>query len=327
MKTNKFAIVVLLSMFFTLPIGAQDANYSEWYLRRPDTQIYVRETGKGKDTVIVVHGGFGANHDYMLDSLKGLENKYRFVLFDQRGSLLSQTPREGLTFEKLVDDINGLIKELNVGKVKLFCHSMGTLVCMDYVSRYPDTVSNVVLAGAVFSKSESQKDLFGEREDWQIEELQNREAVQKLLKPYQDKLTKAGIKEINSYADFQKSGLTSREATDMWRIKFASVNIFHVERFNLMRGGKAYYSGYAANMIVPTVNWKYDYRKALSDNGKTTLIQGDRDFIDFDAAEHFKLLKDFPKVRIKLIKNAGHGIWIDAPLEFRKTVDAALQRK
>lgn len=327
MKILKLTVLSLVLCSFALSLRAQEANYSEWYLRRPDTQIYVRETGTGKDTVIVVHGGFGANHDYMIDSLKGLENKYRFVLFDQRGSLLSQTPREGLTFEKLVDDINALVKELNVGKVKLFCHSMGTLVCMNYVSRYPDTVSNVVLAGAVFSKSESQNDLFGERNTRQVKELENRESVQKLLKPLQDKLEKAGLKELNSYEDFQKSGLTSREATDRWRIKFASVNIFHVERFNSMRGGKAYYSGYAANMLVPTVNWKYDYRKALNDNGRTTLIQGDHDFIDFDAQEHFSQLKDYPKVEIKLIKNAGHNLWVDDALNFRKTLDAALQRK
>ena len=45
------------------------------------------EFGTGKDTVLVLHGGFGAEHSYMLTALRPLEKQYHFVLYDQRGSL------------------------------------------------------------------------------------------------------------------------------------------------------------------------------------------------------------------------------------------------
>ena len=71
--------MILLMMVSTAPSFCQSKDYMEWYLSTPDSldtynqDIYVRELGTGKDTVIVIHGGFGANHDYMLDAIQGLE--------------------------------------------------------------------------------------------------------------------------------------------------------------------------------------------------------------------------------------------------------------
>ena len=90
--THKF-FIFLTTFLFSISLNAQDKNYEEWYLKTNDNQdIFVKELGTGKDTIIVVHGGFGANHDYMTDITKGLENKYHFIFYDQRGSLLSWVP-------------------------------------------------------------------------------------------------------------------------------------------------------------------------------------------------------------------------------------------
>ena len=98
--------VILFTVILSFNSVAQDKSYEEWYLETKDSlDIYVRGIGTGKDTVIVVHGGFGANHDYMLDAIKGLETKYHFVLYDQRGSTLSPAPIEKLTFPKNVEDL------------------------------------------------------------------------------------------------------------------------------------------------------------------------------------------------------------------------------
>ena len=101
MKLYRNFILVMLVLFGSTLLYAQYKNYQEWYLQRPDVDIFVKEVGNGKDNVIVVHGGFGANHDYMLDAIKGLEDRFHFVLYDQRGSLLSPTGKENLTFRKM----------------------------------------------------------------------------------------------------------------------------------------------------------------------------------------------------------------------------------
>lgn len=94
----KFRFVVfLLLMLFSGRLHAQ--NGDEWYLYTPDKfNLYMYEFGKG-DTVIVLHGGFGAEYSYLLKALQPLENQFHFVLFDQRGSLRSPAPDSVLSFE------------------------------------------------------------------------------------------------------------------------------------------------------------------------------------------------------------------------------------
>lgn len=160
--------LLCLMCFFNQSFG-QSKEYSEWYLRTPDSldvynqDIYVRELGTGKDTVVVIHGGFGANHDYMLDAIQGLEERYHFVLYDQRGSLLSPGPKEKLTFQKNVGDLDLLIRQLGTKKVKIMAHSMGTLVAMEYLKQHPEKVSNLVLVGAIPSKADSMSGVFSKR--------------------------------------------------------------------------------------------------------------------------------------------------------------------
>ncbi|SKB33780.1 alpha/beta hydrolase fold [Salegentibacter salinarum] len=48
-----------------------------------------------------------------------------------------------------------LTKALKLEKVKLSCHSMGTLIGMEFTKQHPDLVTNLVLAGALSPKSNS----------------------------------------------------------------------------------------------------------------------------------------------------------------------------
>jgi hypothetical protein len=52
----------------------------KWYLRTPDTvSLYIREFGQG-EPVIVLHGGWGMDHGYMLPALNGLEDIAHVVI-------------------------------------------------------------------------------------------------------------------------------------------------------------------------------------------------------------------------------------------------------
>jgi len=299
-------------------IFAQSKDYSEWYMRTPDSldtynqDIYVRELGTGKDTVVVIHGGFGANHDYMLDAIQGLEKKYHFVLYDQRGSLLSPGPKEKLTFAKNVNDLDLLIKQLGSKKVKVMGHSMGTLVAMEYLKQHPDKISNLVLIGAILPKSDSMETVFSKRQQEQVQYLAKRPEVKELAI-------------YKKYKELKGKFTSDRERSDFNRMAFASSNIYRIDRYKLMRGGFHYYKE-DASVMVQTVNWNYDYRNYLNDNTKTTVIFGDHDFLDFDGKIYQELIKNHKKIDFKLIKSAGHNIWVDQPELFRKTLDLALSK-
>lgn len=319
LMTQQFTCIALLCClcFFNQFFG-QSKDYSEWYLRTPDSldvynqDIYVREQGTGKDTVIVVHGGFGANHDYMLDAIQGLEEKYHFVLYDQRGSLLSPAPKEKLTFQKNVGDLDLLIRQLGTKKVKIMAHSMGTLVAMEYLSQHPEKVSNLVLIGAILPKADSMTGVFSKRMNEQLKFLGSRPEV-KALPIYK------------RYKELKGKFTSDRERSDFNRMSFAISNIYKIDRYKLVRGGFHYYKE-DASVMSETVNWKYDYRKFLNDNAKTTVIFGDHDFLDFNGEVYRELIRNYKNINFRLIKSAGHNIWVDQPEIFKKELESALKR-
>lgn len=319
MKIHILTLILVLGFLASQSIYAQDKNYEEWYLQREDVDIFVKEFGTGKDTVIVIHGGFGANHDYMTDAIKGLKKKFHFVLYDQRGSLLSPTKKENLTFQKNVDDLYALVKDLKLKKVKLFCHSMGTLIGMEFAKQHPELLSNLVLTGAIIPKSDSLKSVFSERHEKQVSFLMVRQDVTSLVKPFKDK----GIDSLKSISDIEKSKFSHKDLTEYWRISFAAVNIYDIKKYNLLKGGRAYYKQ-QASVMVETVNWNYDFRSVMN-NTKTTIINGAYDFLDFNGDNLKTLLNGFPNIRLDIIPNAGHNSWIDNPRIFKQYLLTALK--
>lgn len=317
MKKILLFLLLLTSQFYQL--FAQDKNYSEWYLQREGVNIFVKELGTGKDTIIVVHGGFGANHDYMLDAIKGLEKKFHFVLYDQRGSLLSPTKKENLTFQKNVDDLYALVKDLKLKKVKILCHSMGTLVGMEFTKQHPELVSNLVLTGTIIPKSDSLQSVFSERYEKQVNFLLNRQDVAELIKPFTDK----GVDSLKSISDIEKSKFSHKDLTEYWRISYAAVNIYDIKKYNLLKGGRAYYNQ-EASVMVETINWNYDYRNVMNKT-KTTIINGAYDFLDFNGDNLKTLLNEFPNIRLDIIPNAGHNSWVDNPKLFKQYLLIALK--
>src|SRR5687768_9685396 len=101
------AASLVLATSLARPTGAQLAHAEpEWYLPTGDgCRLFVQEYGTGRDTVIVVHGGFGAEHSYLLDAFRGLEERFHFVFYDQRGSLRSPCPDSLISVAAHIRDV------------------------------------------------------------------------------------------------------------------------------------------------------------------------------------------------------------------------------
>src|SRR5690606_14264497 len=131
----------------------QLVDREEWYLWTDDgARLYVTEFGRAAaagDTVIVLHGGWGAEHSYLLSALAPLGDRYRFVLYDQRGSLRSPAPDSTIAYERMVADLDALREEIGLGRVTLLGHSMGTVLASFYLAEHPDRVHGLVFTGPV----------------------------------------------------------------------------------------------------------------------------------------------------------------------------------
>lgn len=77
--------------------------------------------------------------------------------------------------------------------------------------------------------------------------------------------------------------------------------------------------------MAETVDWNYDYRTLL-DSLKTTIIEGEFDFLDFNLLNYKNQITEFKNIEIKMIPSAGHNSWIDKPKLFKRNLNKALNK-
>lgn len=111
--------------------------------------LYYEESGnpEGKP-VVFLHGGPGGGTDPKQRRFFNPE-KYRIVLFDQRGCGRS-TPNASLeenTTWHLVDDIERLREHLGIARWQVFGGSWGSTLALAYAEKHPERVTELVLRG------------------------------------------------------------------------------------------------------------------------------------------------------------------------------------
>lgn len=83
--------------------------------------------------LLVLHGGPGAHHDYLLPQLLELADTHQLVFYDQRGGGRSRTDdREPITWETHVQDLALVARELELNPLSLVGYSWGGLLALLY---------------------------------------------------------------------------------------------------------------------------------------------------------------------------------------------------
>jgi proline iminopeptidase len=256
--------------------------------------------------VIVIHGGFGAEHSYLLDGFRGLEDRFHFVFYDQRGSLRSPCPDSLISLGAHVRDVERLRHELKLDRATLVAHSMGTVLAMQYLQDNPSRVRGMLLAGAILPKSEPMAEM-------------NRQAMALTERPtVAEQMRLAGLGP-------DTSAYTAKQRTTQWRIRFTAVNVYHVERWPQMRGGQAFYNQRAGSAAARTLPASYDFRPAILAHGcPVWIVIGDHDYVDFGVPRHREWTKGAANVTLRVLPNAGHSAWIDDPGGWRDALSTGL---
>ncbi len=324
---------VLLLMLFLLLVPAmvqsqQSASKPEqsapemvnWFLASgdwdKDPQIYVREYGKGKDTVIMLHGGWGASHDGFVDAVKDMQEEYRFIFYEQRGSLRSPFPDSLITYQAHIDDLERLRKALELEKLTLVGHSMGSVLASAYATAYPERIEKLVLMSPAYLKNPIPE------EDRAIMD----QAFQK-SKAFRER--SAIAEEMDKYDLNRKAPpLNSKENTIRSRIGFAQLMLYDVSKWPQLENGKALYKGQVYGLTersYPKDGWDFIQEFSKRDY-PITVIHGDHDWLDFEAAILKKWTAEVPRIRLDVIEDAGHLPWIDQPEKITKALRTALRR-
>lgn len=127
-------------------------------------ELYWEETGNPEGVpVVVLHGGPGGKASPVLRRLFD-PDRYRIVLFDQRGAGRSRPFaewRENRT-ELLVEDIEALRAHLELGpRIVVFGLSWGTTLALAWAETHPEAVAGLVLAGVFTCTAEEIDHLYG----------------------------------------------------------------------------------------------------------------------------------------------------------------------
>jgi proline iminopeptidase len=108
-------------------------------------ELFERRIGDGPE-VIVLHGGPGAHHDYLLPGFDSLANGRTLVYYDQRGGGRSAVDRSiPVDAAEQVADLEALRVLWGLEQLHLLGYSWGALLAMLYAVAHPERVASLAL--------------------------------------------------------------------------------------------------------------------------------------------------------------------------------------
>jgi proline iminopeptidase len=126
------------------------------------TELYYKIMGKGTP-VVILHGGPGLDHTYLLPQMSALAEHFKLIFFDQRasGRSASVVDTNSMTMDNFVEDVEGVRKVFMLGKMNLLGHSWGGLVAMFYAIKYPRNLNSLVLMNSTPASAAMRNASFG----------------------------------------------------------------------------------------------------------------------------------------------------------------------
>lgn len=162
------------------------------YLETPLGQVYYISYGEGTATpLIVIHGGPGMPHNYLLP-LKALATNRSVIFYDQLGCGQSARPVDPQlwTITNFVTELTLLIEHLGLKEVHLLGHSWGTILAVEYALIKKTGIKSLILASPCLSiprwNSDAQAYIKKLPRYWRTILTGEREATEFSLEAYQE---------------------------------------------------------------------------------------------------------------------------------------------
>ena len=264
-------------------------HVEEGYKTVNGARFYYKIVGEGIP-VVVVHGGPAMDHSYLLPQLARLGKGYKLIFYDQRamGKSSEQVDSSSMTMDNFVEDLEGIRKAFNLGKMNLMGHSWGGLVSMFYAVKYPDHLNTLILCNTTAASSALRNESF---------------AVMAQGASKEDSLAQAAI--------VQTDGFKKREAKTMERfMRLLFRGSFHDKRYadSLTLDFDSTYSSRSVMQRYLFRDEKlrsYDLHESLDTIQCPTLIVAGAD--DRVAPETNEMIQEhIRQSRYVLLPNCGH---------------------
>ena len=288
-----------------------------WYLPTADgCVLFVREQGNGSP-IVVLHGGPGHSHDLLLGAFDALQSQFRFVFYDQRGTLYSPCDISSVSFSANIQDLELIRKELHIDQLTLVAHSAGSLLALGYMEEFPDRVKNAVLIGSPAFR-------FPRDEEVDLgDPIMHSPEVDKVIEEKIRRQMK--IEGLPEATDPRSIGsLPPKKRSMAATIIFAANFLHNVGRWRELRGAGIFHNPETEAKTGSTIPSPWDFSDSLrNSNGRVTVINGNRDHrININLWQHVH--SEVPQLKYIELSDAGHASWIDQPGEFENVLREAL---
>jgi proline iminopeptidase len=271
--------------------------------------VFCRAIGGG-DPLVIVHGGPGLGHDYLLKPFSRLADRYRLVFYDQRGCGLSAEFRkdETVTMDDLVEELEGVRKEFHLENINLAGQSWGAVIAIHYAAKYPEHVKKLLLLEPAPGSSEYlpafQKTIverLGPSEKEELAALGSNPALR----------TDPGL--------FQKWMNLRFKAYyfDAGKQEMDKMAYFDGARVQKMFASSAMFGSYLSGFDL--------YGKMKEIACPTLIIHGDHDPIPAAAVERME--QAFQNADLVIVKNCGHFVHVERPEEYFAAIRSFLDGK
>jgi proline iminopeptidase len=150
---------------------SQVSKIEEGFVDAGGALIYYKAVGQGPP-LMLLHGGPGASHDYLLPHLLPLARTNRLVFIDERGCGRSERLQDtsAYTVENMADDVEAVRNALGLGTINVLGHSYGGVLAQAYALKYQDHISHLILA-STFHSTQQLNEVFQRMKDAMSPEL------------------------------------------------------------------------------------------------------------------------------------------------------------
>ena len=111
--------------------------------------------------IVFIHG-VGLDHEMWEPQINYLIN-HSIITYDLLGHGRTPYIKEEITLNDFSNQLDNLIKFLKVDKINLVGFSLGSLIALDFASKFQDKLKTLTLLGTTYKRTDEQRDLVIER--------------------------------------------------------------------------------------------------------------------------------------------------------------------
>ncbi len=108
-----------------------------------DISLHYEVHGEGEPLLLIM--GYGADSNWWYLQTAAFSREFKVIVFDNRGTGLSDKPDVPCTMRMMADDAAGLLDALDIDAAHVFGVSMGGMIAQELVLHHPDRVLGLIL--------------------------------------------------------------------------------------------------------------------------------------------------------------------------------------